>query len=383
MTIKLYDNDSYATEFEAMVIGCEKQDNLYKTELDRTLFFPEEGGQCADRGTIDGTPICHVELCGDTIYHYSETPFEVGKTVQGTIEFDVRFRNMQNHSGEHIICGIAHELFGYENVGFHLGADYVTMDLSGPLSDEDIEKIEFLANKAVVRNMPVSARYLTDEEVKTETYRAKDGITGNVRLVTIGDVDKCACCAPHVKYTGEIGMIKILDAINYKGGMRLNILCGFDALYDYNKRYKSSKEISAMISVKQEEIADGVKKLTEDIANLKIKLSERTKQIIKSKIDSTEYTDKNICLFANDLDAGYLRLIANDLKEKTASFAVVLTGSDEAGYRYIIISKDKDIADITAKANASLNGRGGGKGNMSSGTFGANGEEIEKFFINN
>ena len=145
----------------------------------------------------------------------------------------------------------------------------------------------------------------------------------------------------------------------------------------------SPQEISAMISVKQEEIADGVKKLTEDIANLKIKLSERTKQIIKSKIDSTEYTDKNICLFANDLDAGYLRLIANDLKEKTASFAVVLTGSNEAGYRYIIISKDKDIADITAKANASLNGRGGGKGNMSSGTFGANGEEIEKFFINN
>ena len=383
MTVKLYDNDSYATEFDAVVLNCEKSDNLYKTELDRTLFFPEEGGQCADRGTIDGIDICHVELCGNTVYHYSLTPFEVGKTVHGKIDFDVRFRNMQNHSGEHIICGIAHELFGYENVGFHLGADYVTMDLSGPLSDEDIEKIEYLANKAVIRNMPVSTRYLTEDEVKNETYRAKGDIKENVRLVVIGDVDRCACCAPHVKYTGEIGMIKILDAINYKGGMRLNILCGFDALCDYNKRYKSSKEISAMISVKQEDIADGVRKLTEDMTNLKIKLSERTKQIIKSKIDSQEYTDKNICLFANDLDAGYLRLAANDLKEKTSSFAVVLTGNDDTGYRYIIISKDKDISDITAKANSSLNGRGGGKGNMSSGTFSASTREIEKFFAEN
>lgn len=383
MTQKLYDNDSYATEFDAVVLSCEKAGDLYKTELDRTLFFPEEGGQCADRGTIDGVDICHAELCGDTIYHYSSEPFEAGKTVHGKIDFKLRFRNMQNHSGEHIICGIAHKLFGCENVGFHLGADYVTMDLSLPLSDEDIEKVEYLANEAVVKNMPVSARYLTKEEIKTEVYRAKGDITENVRLVIIGDADRCACCAPHVKYTGEIGIIKILDAIHYKGGMRLSILCGFDALRDYNKRYKASKEISSMISVKQEDIADGVRKLTEDIAHLKIKLSEKTKQIIKSKIDTTEFTDKNICLFANDLDAGYLRLAANDLKEKTSAFAAVLTGNDETGYRYIIISKDKDVSDITAKANASLKGKGGGKGNMSSGTFGVSQEEIENFFKQN
>ncbi len=383
MTQKLYDNDSYATEFDAVVLSCEKAGDLYKTELDRTLFFPEEGGQCSDRGTIDGKAVCHAELCGDTIYHYSREPFEKGKTVHGKIDFKLRFRNMQNHSGEHIICGVAHKLFGCENVGFHLGDDYVTMDLSSPLSDEDIEKIEYLANEAVFRNMPVTARYLTEEEIKTETYRAKGDITENVRLVTIGDADKCACCAPHVKYTGEIGIIKILDAIHYKGGMRLNILCGFDALLDYNKRYKASKEISSMISVKQENIAEGVRKLTEDISHLKIKLSEKTKQIIKSKIDSLEYTDRNICLFANDLDAGYLRLAANDLKEKTSAFAVVLTGSDDTGYRYIIISDDKDIYEITAKANASLNGKGGGKGNMSSGTFGALQEDIESFFNNN
>lgn len=380
MTVKLYDNDSYATDFDAVVLKCEKCLDKYKTELDRTLFFPEEGGQCADKGTIDGVDICHVELCGDTIYHYSTMPFEVGKAVHGTIDFKLRFRNMQNHSGEHIICGIAHKLFGYDNVGFHLGDDYVTMDLDGLLSEEDIEKVEYLANEAVIKNMPVSARYLTDEEIKLETYRAKGDIKENVRLVTIGDVDKCACCAPHVKYTGEIGMIRILDAIHYKGGMRLNILCGFDALCDYNKRYKQAKEISSLISVKQEDIAAGVKKLTEDVANLKIKLSEKTKQIIKSKIESIEYTPNNICLFANDLDAGHLRLAANDLKDKTSAYAVVLTGNDKDGYRYIIISARRDVSDITAKANAALMGKGGGKGNMSSGTFSANEKEINTFF---
>ena len=380
MTQKLYDNDSYATEFDAVVLRCEKTGDLYKTELDRTLFFPEEGGQCSDKGTIDGKTIFHADLCGDTIYHYSTEPFCEGKTVHGKIDFKLRFRNMQNHSGEHIICGVAHKLFGCENVGFHLGDDYVTMDLSLPLSYEDIERIEYLANEAVFKNMPVTARYLTQEEIETETYRAKGDITENVRLVTIGDADKCACCAPHVKYTGEIGMIKILDAIHYKGGMRLSILCGFDALSDYNKRYKASKEISTLISVKQEDIAEGVRKLTEDISRLKIKLSEKTKQIIKSKIDSLAHTDRNICLFANDLDAGYLRLAANDLKEKTSGFAVVLTGSDEAGYRYIIISKEKDVSEITAKANSALKGKGGGKGNMSSGTFGVPQEEIQSFF---
>lgn len=382
MTIKLYDADSYATRFEAVVVSCKKDGSQYKTVFNQTLFFPEEGGQCCDRGTVNGVEITHVELDGDTIYHYSDTPFEEGRTIVGEIDFKTRFRNMQNHSGEHIICGIAHKLFGCQNVGFHLGADYVTMDLDCVISEEDLQKIELLANEAVARNMPVTARYPSESELKDLDYRAKGEVCGNIRVVTIGDADCCACCAPHVKMTGEIGMIKILDAIHYKGGMRLSILCGFDALWDYRNRLEQTREISSLISVKQNEVADGVRKLLADVSNLRARLGEKNKQLAKLIIDKIEYTDSPLCIFLEDADASQIRRAANDAKEKTSAFAVVLTGNDEDGYRYIIISRDSDVNEITARANLELNGRGGGKGNMTSGTFRITSEKIKEYFGN-
>lgn len=292
MTIKLYDNDSYATEFDARVISCEKVGDIYKVLLDSTLFFPEEGGQSSDTGYLEDVEVIHAELAGDEIFHHTREPVCPGKKVHGKIDFAPRFRNMQNHSGEHIICGVAHKLFGYNNVGFHLGSDYVTMDLDGDLSPEDISLVEQMANRVVIENKPIEARYLSDEEIHTLEYRAKGDITENVRLVTIGDADACACCAPHVRSTGEIGMIKILDAVHHKGGMRLSILCGFDALADYNKILTQLKEISRCISVPRDNVSSGVKKLTEDITELKIKLGEKTRQIIDEKISKIEPTDR-------------------------------------------------------------------------------------------
>lgn len=380
MTEKLYDYDSYATEFDAVVIECEKHGDVYKTVLDRTLFFPEEGGQCSDRGVIDGCDITHVELSCGTIYHISSAPFEVGKRVCGKIDFELRFRNMQNHSGEHIICGIAHKLFGYENVGFHLGENVVTMDLSGELSDDDIQKIEYLANQAVVKNMPVTSCYPSDEELQNTDYRAKGDIKENVRLVTIGDVDCCACCAPHVKNTGEIGIIKILDAMRHRGGMRLSILCGFDALRDYRARCRASLQISNLLSVKQGEIADGVAKLLEDINSLRAELAEKGRMLSEMAVASIEPTDRNVCLFCDGADADTLRHTANNLKEKTSAVAVVFSGTDADGYRYVMAIKSGEIADIAQKANAALGGRGGGKGTMASGRWACNIDKIRKYF---
>lgn len=380
MTKKLYDYDSYATEFEAVVISCEKTGNQYKTELDQTLFFPEEGGQCCDKGTLNGVEITYVELCGDTIFHYSDTPFETGEIVNGNIDFKIRFRNMQNHSGEHIICGIAHKLFGCENVGFHLGEDHITMDLNCHISEKDICKIELLANKAVISNKKVTAYYPGDEELEKLSYRAKGEIDGKVRIVTIEDVDSCACCAPHVKMTGEIGIIKIIDAISYKGGMRLSILCGFDALSDYHNRLTQTAEISSLISVTQNEIVSGVEKLLSDISAYKAKIGEKNRRIAKAVIDKIEYTGSPICIFLDDDAPEQLRHVANEAKEKTDAFAVVISGDDENGYRYIIISKDSDVVEITKMANKGLNGRGGGKGNMTSGTFKAKEKDIREYF---
>lgn len=380
MTIKLYDKDSYMTEFEGTVLSCDKCDEGYKTVLDQTAFFPEEGGQSADKGEIDGIIVKDVKLSEGIIYHYSDTPFEKGKRVLGKIDFSFRFRNMQNHTGEHIISGLAHSLYGLTNVGFHLGEDNVTMDLSGPLTQEDIDKIELLANEAVYKNMKVSGYYPDENELSKLDYRSKSEIKDAVRIVKIGDLDLCACCAPHVKSTGEVGLIKIISFMKYKGGVRLNILSGKDAFMDYMKKNKSNALISAQLSVKPEETFEGVKRLSEVNGELLLKLSEKTKQLAKITVDSLPESDGVICLFVEDADIPNLRLIGNDLKEKTASFGVILSGNDNEGYKYVIISKNSDVSEITKNANVALSGRGGGRGNMSSGSFGAAKEEIEKYF---
>lgn len=380
MTIKLYDKDSYMTEFEGTVLSCDKCDEGYKTVLDQTAFFPEEGGQSADKGEIDGITVKDVKLSEGIIYHYSDTPFEKGKRVSGKIDFSFRFRNMQNHTGEHIISGLAHSLYGLTNVGFHLGEDNVTMDLSGPLAQEDIDKIELLANEAVYKNMPVIGYYPDEDELSKLDYRSKSEIKDAVRIVKIGDLDLCACCAPHVKSTGEVGLIKIISFMKYKGGVRLNILSGKDAFMDYMKKNKSNALISAHLSVKPEETFEGVKRLSDANGELLLKISEKTKQLAKITVDSLPESDGVICLFVEDADIPNLRLIGNDLKEKTTSFGVILSGNDNEGYKYVIISKDSDVSEITKNANAALSGRGGGRGNMSSGSFNAAKEEIEKYF---
>ena len=380
MTIKLYDNDSYLTEFEGTVLSCDKCEEGYKTVLDQTAFFPEEGGQSADKGEIDGVLVKDVKLIQGIIYHYTDTPFEKGKRVFGKIDFSFRFRNMQNHTGEHIISGLAHSLYGLTNVGFHLGEDNVTMDLSGPLTQEDIDKIELLANEAVYKNMKVSGYYPDEEELSKLDYRSKSEIKDAVRIVKIGDLDLCACCAPHVKSTGEVGIIKIISFMKYKGGVRLNILSGKDAFMDYMKKNKSNSLISAHLSVKPEETFEGVKRLSEANGELLLKLSEKTKQLAKITVDSLAQSDGCIVLFVEDADIPNLRLIGNDLKEKTASFGVILSGNDNEGYKYVIISEDSDVSEITKNANTALSGRGGGRGNMTSGSFGATKEEIEKYF---
>ena len=381
MTIKLYDNNSYMTEFEAIVIACEQTKKGYRIELDQTAFFPEEGGQCCDRGTLDGENVTYVELCGDTIYHYTDVPFEAGKTVHGKIDFDLRYINMQNHSGEHVISGLSHNLYGCENVGFHLGDGYVTMDLDKPLNAEQLALIEKKANEIIYQNVPITAKYPDKQQLSQINYRAKLDLSENVRIVSIGDMDKCACCAPHVATTGEIGIIKILDAINYKGGVRLNILCGSLAVSDYGERFKINVEISNLLSAKQPEVVDAVKKLIEDNIALKQKINSIYSALAKSIVDSTNESDGNICVFCEGLPAEYLRSVAPELALKCKGVAIALTGSDTDGYKYSIAINGGDISPFVKQANESLNGRGGGRGNIASGSFNATKEEIEKYFI--
>ena len=218
-TVRLYDQDAYATEFEAEVLACEevekKEKKVYQIWLDQTLFFPEEGGQSPDMGTIDGIKVLDVQIKDEVITHTLAAPLAVGTTVKGVVDWKHRFYNMQQHSGEHIFSGIVHNRFGYDNVGFHLSDSIVTMDFNGVITAEDIEEIETEVNQAIIENIPVEVSYPTKEELKVLEYRSKIEIEGQVRIVTIPGYDVCACCAPHVRRTGEIGMLKVMNVQSY------------------------------------------------------------------------------------------------------------------------------------------------------------------------
>lgn len=382
MTKKLYDSDSYACEFDAVVISCEKCEKGYEIVLDQTLFFPEEGGQCCDRGEIDGIEITDVQIKNETIYHYASQPFEVSKTVHGKIDFSLRFSNMQNHTGEHIICGIAHRKYGYENVGFHLGADYVTMDLDGPLTKEQIEEIEILANEAVFKNVDVMAEYPDEETLKDMDYRSKSELSGNIRIVTIDGYDVCACCAPHVARTGEVGIIKIVDYTAHRGGMRLTIHCGYDALRDYHERYLHTLAISNLLSVKQHEVTEGVQKLLDDMGKLRHELSEKNKTIAAMYVDNMTDCGENVCIFDSSLDRDAMRIIANGGMKKISGVVAVMSGNDDDGYSYIMGSQNVNLRNWSKEINSALSGRGGGSETMIQGSIGAGRAEIEEFVKN-
>lgn len=383
MTQKLYDIDSYTKEFDATVISCEVVDDKYLIVLDKTAFFPEEGGQTCDVGTLDGAQVLHVAIKNNIIYHTLPSPLEIGKKIHGKIDFEHRYYNMQHHTGEHIISGIVHKLYGYENVGFHLSREDMTVDFSGELTREQLEKIEILANKAIYECHNINAYYPSPEKLSSLSYRAKLELSESVRIVDIEGVDMCACCAPHVKNTGEVGIIKILDFMRYKGGIRLHAKCGLAALYDYNKKYKEGYAISTTLSVKQDEIFDATKRLLATIDDYKQNMYRLKCELRDIKLANLEYTDGNVCLFEDNADMNFIRSYVNEAVKKCGGMCGIFAGNDSDGYKYIVASERIDLKAISAKMKNELDCRGGGSSIMIQGSTNAKRERIEEFFKSN
>lgn len=382
-TIKLYDANSHMYDFDAKVISCEKTDKGFSVVLDQTAFFPEGGGQPADEGTLNGIAVTDVQIKDGIITHTTAEEIPAGSAVKGAVDSEIRFRRMQNHSGEHIVSGLIHKLFGYNNVGFHMGSEDVTLDLDGVLTREDLDKIEMLANRAVYENVNVRAEYPSPEVLKDLDYRSKLDLTENVRIVTIEGYDVCACCAPHVNKTGEIGIIKLLDFLKYKGGVRIHMLCGFDALEDYNRRYKNVAAISAKLSAKQAEVYEAVERLSAELSAEKQAAGELKRQLVAMKIAALEPTDGNMVLIEKDMDMLNLRNLVNEAVQLCGGICAAFSGSDENGYNYIIASKNVPLRAEAKAINAALNGRGGGKDEMIQGSAKASADEIRAYFLNN
>ncbi len=376
VTEELYNISPYIKDFRAAVLECKKNGDLYETVLDRTAFFPEGGGQRADTGCIGKVRVIDTQRRNGTILHLTASPLNVGEIYDCTIDFDERFHKMQNHTGEHIMCGIIHTLYGYDNTGFHLGEGYMTFDLDGELSEAQLEDVERRANKAVWEDVPVSILYPTPEELCKLEYRSKLDLTENVRIVSVEGYDKCACCAPHVARTGEIGMIKITDHLRYKGGTRVFAVCGSFALDDYNKRMSVAKAVSTKLSLPQEQIHLGVDRLQNEIISLKRELNAARHRISLGIIDSLKETSENIIVFT-DLEASDMREIVNRGMSLTRGFCAAFSGNDSDGYKYIIGSETLDLKKYTSALNSAVNGRGGGSSQMIQGSATARRAEIE------
>ena len=383
MTTKLYNISAYDTDFSATVLAVTEKDGAYHVVLDRTLFFPEAGGQSCDRGELGGIPVSAVTLSEDgSVTHILAHPLAVGDSVNGHIDFAFRFRNMQHHTGEHILSGLAHKMYGYENVGFHLSENGMTLDFDRPLPEDDFYPLEQAANEAITRNLPVTAFFPSAEEASMLTYRAKKEILDELRLVRIEGIDLCACCAPHVKQTGEVGVIKVLSYMHHKGGCRLTVTAGLDAYLDYKAKTDAADAISRLLSVPTERIYDGVSALNAECARLRSLLFHRENEWAIAVADGLLPTDGNRVTCLSGCDARLLREIAVRDKEKVGGITAVLSFDEEKqSYRYAIASKSVALFSAAREINAALSGRGGGNDGLVQGNFAAPLDEIKQYLM--
>ena len=410
-TRKLYYEDAYRRSFEARVISCEAVSaDRYAVVLDQTAFFPEEGGQSPDRGILrikaacpDGAadaagragfaaagtdeggdvPVLDVQIREGVITHITDREMPEGSVIFGEIDFAHRFSNMQQHSAEHIFSGLVHSRCGLENVGFHLSDSEVTMDYSGVIDERTVSELEWEVNRAIWKNIASEQRFPTAEELEHIEYRSKIEIDGQVRLIIYPGYDVCACCAPHVARTGEIGLFKVISVQHYKGGVRVHMLAGDRAFAAFAKEHAYLTETARFLSTAAENVPERVRSMKEEIAAGKRALSEAGAAALAEKVRGIPEEETNVCLFTKDLDPNVIRKTVNDLMGKHAGICAVFDGDENGGYRYILGSADAALLKNTQeRLKKELSARGGGKPPMMQGSVAASPSAIEALIRN-
>lgn len=381
-TEKLYEQKPYETNFVAKVLACEECGDHYEVVLDQTLFYPTGGGQPCDTGMLDGTQVRDVQARDGAIVHIVQQPMEVGADVVGTIDWKRRFDFMQQHTAEHLISGIAHTLYGVDNVGFHLGTETVTVDLSLPLSDEALKNVEHQANQAIWANVPVQCTYPREDTLELIKYRSKKEIDGPIRLVQIPGFDSCACCGTHVARTGEIGLVKICSFERFHGGVRLEIVAGQRA-YDYvSMCAEQNRAISMRLSARISETSEAVRWLMEENEANKARLAALEKEAF-AKLAEQYRGVENPLVIAEGLTPDGLRRLANAVMVVCKGYCAAFSGSDHQGYHYVLGRPNGDVKALAEKLNAALDGRGGGRPDFVEGHVRAQRADVEGFFTQN
>ena len=378
-TRKLYYEDCLQKEFEATVLSCEETEKGYAVTLDQTAFYPEGGGQACDLGFLGEAKVLDVREAGEAVAHLCDKALSVGETVKGQIDWARRFDLMQQHAGEHIVSGIIHKKFGYHNVGFHVGADMVTIDFDGPIPGEDLEKIEKQANEAIWQNLPLKCWYPSREELPGVPYRCKRELPWPVRIVEIPGYDICACCGVHVKYTGQIGLVKLFSCVKFHQGVRIEMACGGRALELLSRVYEQNRQVSQAFSAKILETGEAARKVNEALAAEKFRANSLQKEIFANIAEG--YADQgDVVYFAHDLQPGQVRDLADAIAGVCGGTAAVFSGCDGEGYSACLVNKAEDVKKLGKSMSETLNGRGGGKTGYFQGSVKATKEEICNFF---
>ena len=389
-TQKYYEADAYRREADAVILAAEPDGRGGgKLALDGTVFYPEGGGQPADHGTLtlpDGArlTVTDVHEQGGVIWHRVDALPDTaapGTAVTGRIDWAWRFDKMQQHTGEHILSGILHQMFGAENVGFHIGSDAVRMDTSVLISAEGLREAELAANRIVWQNVPVLITYPTREELARMTYRSKKEIEGQVRIVTIPGADVCACCGTHTAATGAVGQIKILAAENYKGGVRLSIVCGERALLAAQAMRQRQADIGALLSAKPSETAHAVHRVYDEYTALKFAHFGLCSELFDA-LAAQVAPGADAIRIVSGLDPDGLHRLAARLSEATTGLCAALT-ANEKGTGYCLAQAGGDVRALTKALNTALNGRGGGKPGICQGSCAAAPEQVETFLKEN
>ena len=377
-TQTLYHADSMQTRFCAVVTAVRQCDDQWQVTLDKTAFYPEGGGQPADHGTLNEIAVTDVQMQQGEIWHTVESPIPQGTAVQGEVDWQRRLDLMQQHTGEHILSGLLHSMFSTENVGFHIGQEFVTMDINAPLTWQQLMQAEWTANSIIWKDVAVDCKIVPPDQLDTLQYRSKKAIEGDVRIVTIPGADCCACCGTHLPSTGMVGQIKILDAQRYKGGTRLTVVCGGRALKDYNIKRDQLAKIGAAVSMPHNRAADGVDTLQQQIAQLKMQLAD-ARNLWFDALCASVSADQSPLIVADGLDGEAMRSLCLRLCECTPNRCAVLCPK-EGGYSYAVGQKDGKLTEFVRSMNSALSGKGGGKPFLCMGSLQADINSIKQFW---
>ena len=381
-TEKLYYSDPFLKAFTATVLSCEEAKGGFQVVLDRTAFYPEGGGQPADHGTVDGIAVTDVHEKGGVIFHTCEKEVEIGKTVSCAIDWARRFDHMQQHSGEHICSGMICEKFGCDNVGFHMGADMVTIDFNADITWDELMEIETRANRYIYENHPIDINFYRGEALAAVEYRSKKELEGDVRIVAFPGADCCACCGTHVMMSGQVGLVKFFSCQKFREGVRIEMLCGERAFRALSASWEQNRMVSQMLSVKPEGTRNAVTRLQTELQNVKFH-SARLEETVYASMAEKLTGAGDVLLIQPPMEPDAVRRLADAVSKTCGGRAAVFAGEDGGKYNYALVRADGgDISAFVKAMNGALHGRGGGRNGFAQGSVETVKAEIEAFFQN-